>query len=206
MGAMFRLNKDALIPGAGQRVLKAADAALLMEANALIEAARARADVIALEAQQAYEQRRQEGYQDGREEGRLEHAEKLMETVLSSVEFIEGIESTLVNVVNQAVRKVIGDLDNDERIVRIVRNALVMVRNQQRVTVRLAPADEPAVRTALAAMLQNRPEAASFLEIMPDVRMERGSCLLESELGVVDASLETQLRALENAFRAKIQS
>lgn len=206
MGAMFRLNKDTFVPGSGQRVLKAADAALLMEANALIDAARAKADAIEQEAQQAYEQRRKEGYQDGQEEGRLEHAEKLMETVLSSVEFIEGIEATLVSVVNQAVRKVIGDLDSDERIVRIVRNALVMVRNQQRVIIRLAPADEPAVRTALAAMLQSRPESASFLDIMPDVRMERGSCLLESELGVVDASLETQLRALENAFRAKIQS
>lgn len=205
MGAMFRLSKDTLVPGAGQRVLKAADAAVLMEATALIEAARARADAIEQEAQRAYEQRREEGYQDGREEGRFEHAEKLMETVLSSVEFIEGIEATLVNVVNQAVRKVIGDLDSDERIVRIVRSALVTVRNQQRVTVRLAPADEPAVRTALASMLQSRPDSASFLDIMPDARMERGSCLLESELGVVDASLETQLRVLENAFRAKIQ-
>ena len=38
-----------------------------------------------------------------------------------------------------------------------------------------------------------------------DFRLERDSCILESELGVVDASLSTQLRALENAFKSKIQ-
>ena len=148
----------------------------------------------------------QEGYRDGVEEGRLEHAEKVMETVLSSVEYIEGIEATLVNVVAVAVRKVIGEIDENERIVRIVRNALVTVRNQQHVTIRVAPADEKAVREGLASMLASVPGGASFLDVVPDARLERGACLLESELGVVDASLETQLKALENALRSKIAS
>lgn len=140
------------------------------------------------------------------EEGRLEHAEKVMETVLSSVEYIEGIEATLVNVVAVAVRKVIGEIDENERIVRIVRNALVTVRNQQHVTIRVAPADEKAVRAELASMLASVPGGTSFLDVVPDARLERGACLLESELGVVDASLETQLKALENALRSKIAS
>ena len=140
------------------------------------------------------------------EEGRLEHAEKVMETVLSSVEYIEGIEATLVNVVAVAVRKVIGEIDENERIVRIVRNALVTVRNQQHLTIRVAPADEKAVREGLASMLASVPGGASFLDVVPDARLERGACLLESELGVVDASLETQLKALENPLRSKIAS
>jgi len=48
--------------------------------------------------------------------------------------------------------------------------------------------------------------ACDFLDVVPDARLERGACLLESELGVVDASLETQLKALENALRSKIAS
>ena len=35
--------------------------------------------------------------------------------------------------------------------------------------------------------------------------MKPGDCILESELGVVDAGLETQLRALENALAGKIK-
>ena len=173
---------------------------------AVLDAARERVADMERKAGEAYERRREEGYRDGVEEGRLEHAEKVMETVLSSVEYIEGIEATLVNVVAVAVRKVIGEIDENERIVRIVRNALVTVRNQQHVTIRVAPADEKAVREGLASMLASVPGGASFLDVVPDARLERGACLLESELGVVDASLETQPKALENALRSKIAS
>ncbi len=206
MGTLFRLGRDAVTPAAGTRVLKASEASLLLEAQTLLDAARERAAEMDREAQAAYERRREEGYRDGQEEGRLEHAEKVLETVLSSVEYIEGIESTLVRVVSEAIRKVIGEVDENERIVRIVRNALTTVRNQQRVLIRVAPADEKPVREALAAMLTAVPGPTSFVDVVGDARLERGACLLESELGVVDASLETQLKALENAFRAKIAS
>lgn len=205
MGALFRLNANAVTPAPGQRVLKATDAALLHEAQDILEAARVRAAELEQAARQAYDRRVEEGYRDGLEQGRLEHAEKLLETIMSSVEFIEGIEATVVRVVTEAVRKVIGDLGDDERIVRIVRTALVAVRSQQRVVVRVAPADERAVTEALGAMLQSAPGSASFLDVVADPRLDRGACLLESELGVVDASLETQLKALENAFHAKIR-
>lgn len=204
MGTLFRLSRDVVTPEAGTRVLKASEASLLLEAGALLDAARERAAEMEREAQAAYERRREEGYRDGQEEGRLEHAEKVLETVLSSMEYIEGIESTLVRVVTEAIRKVIGEVDENERIVRIVRNALTTVRNQQRVLIRVAPGDEKAVREALAAMLAAVPGSTSFVDVVADARLERGACLLESELGVVDASLETQLKAFENAFRAKI--
>ena len=206
MGSMFRLTKDTVLPPAALRVLKAADAATLHSSQQILDAARERAEAIVREAEEVYEQQRQQGYEDGRTEGKLEHSEKMLETIMSSVEFIEGIESTLVNVVGQALRKIIGELDDADRIVRIVRTALMGVRNQQHVTVRVAPADAAAVEKALAAMLQAVPGRTSFLDIVPDARLERGACLLESELGVVDASLETQLRALENALQARINA
>jgi len=154
-------------------------------------------------ALEAYEEKKREGYADGLEEGKLEHAEKMMETIISSVEFIEGIESTLVNVVNQSIRKIIGEMEDKERIVAIVRNALNVVRGQQKVTVRVAPADEAAVLEAMAGMTAGG--GNSFMTVIADARLERDSCILESELGVVDASLSTQLKALENAFKSKIQ-
>ncbi len=204
MGCVFRLNRDGVSPVG--RVLRAADVAVLLEANAVLDAARARAEEMNRQAEAAYEARREEGYRDGQEEGRLEHAEKVLETVLSSVDYLSSLENTLVDVVTSSIRKVIGELDASELIVRVVRNALTTVRNQQRVTIRVAPADEKAVSEALAAMIQTAPGGVGFLDVRADARLERGSCLLESELGVVDASLETQLKALENAFRAKIQA
>ncbi|NCD25493.1 MAG: HrpE/YscL family type III secretion apparatus protein, partial [Deltaproteobacteria bacterium] len=90
MGSMFRLTTDKILPQAGQRVLKAYDAARLLEAQEILDRAGERARDILREAEEAYTQQRQQGYEDGKTEGKLEHAEKMMETILSSVEFIEG--------------------------------------------------------------------------------------------------------------------
>jgi type III secretion protein L len=116
------------------------------------------------------------------------------------VEVIENIERTVASVVIQSVKKIIGDLDDDERIVRVVHTALNTVRGQQKVTVRVAVQDEPAVSKALEAMT-----TGNFLTVSADTRLERGRCILESDLGVVDASLQTQLAALELSIQAKIQ-
>ena len=203
MGTLFRLNTDSLQPAAGTKIVKAAELGQLYEASALLDAARQKAADMERAALEAYEEKKREGYADGLEEGKMEHAEKMMETIISSVEFIEGIESTLVNVVNQSIRKIIGEMEDKERIVAIVRNALNVVRGQQKVTVRVAPADEAAVLEAMAGMTAGG--GNSFMTVIADARLERDSCILESELGVVDASLSTQLRALENAFKSKIQ-
>ena len=192
------------MPEAGTKCIKADEYGLLVEANDLLAQARVKAEKMEQDAEEAYQKKREEGYQDGLEEGKMEHSEKMLETILSSVEFIEGIENTLVQVVSQAVRKIIGEMDDKERIVSLVKNALNTVRGQQKVTIRVAPADEPAVSQALA-MMTAAPSGTSFLTIVSDARLQRDSCILESELGVVDASLETQLKAIENAFQAKIQ-
>ena len=199
MDPLFRLNSDVPTPAPGVKVLKAADVDTLHDAASLIEPAKAHAAEIEKKAEAVYEERYQQGYEDGVEFGKMENAEKMMETVLASVEFIESIENTVVSVVNQSIRKIIGELDDEERIKRIVGTALNTVRGQQRVTVRVNPSEEPTVSRALAAMT-----SGSYLTVVADPRLGPDSCILESELGVVDASLETQLKALEHAFTSKI--
>ena len=205
MGALFRLSNTVVSPAAGTRVISAAEAGLPLEANELLAAAGRRAQEMDASAKLAYEEQRLKGYEDGQEACRSEYAEKVLEVALQSVEYIEGLEQTIVKVVTDAVERVIGELDDNERIVRIVRTALSAVRNQKKVVVRVAPADEKAVTEGLAAMMAHGHGASSFLDVVMDPRLPAGSCILESELGVVDASLPTQLRALEKAFNAKIK-
>ena len=201
MGTMFQMTGGIVAPAPGTRLIRAEEYSRLLEAGERLY------DFVPgdPEAEEAYETRRREGYEDGVMEGRMEQAEKMMETAMQAVEYIENIEETLVKVVTSAVRKIIGELDERERIVRVVRTALVSVRSQQKVLIRVCPADEPAVREALAAMIASAPGGVSFLDVSADPRMKPGDCILESELGVVDAGLETQLRALENALAGKIK-
>ncbi len=205
MGALFRLSNNAVSPAAGTRVVKGHETGIALEANELLAVAAKRVAEMEEAALKAYEEQRIRGYEDGQETCRAEYAEKMLEVALQSVDYIEGLEKTIVKVVTEAVERVIGELDADERIVRIVRTALAAVRNQQRVLVRVAPADEKAVTDALAPMLASGPGSSGFLNIAADPRLTPGSCILESELGVLDASLGTQLNALKKAFNARIK-
>lgn len=200
MDTLFQINKDLPTPANGVRVIKASDYKNFLEAKSIIDFANQRAAQILEDAQTQYKLRMDEGYQEGIEQGKLEHSEKMMETILASVEFIENIERTVASVVTQSVEKIIGEIDDNDRIVRIVHQALNSVRGHQRVTVRVSPDEEPAVSKSLAAMTNG-----DFMTVIGDPRLENGRCILESELGVVDASLQTQLAAIANSIKAKIE-
>ena len=203
MGCVFHRIGNNLRPAPGTRILRAQEYANFLEAQNVLDCAQKQAQVIQEQAKEAYEARRKEGYDDGVMEGQMQQAEKMLETGMQAVEYLEGLERQIVEVVTTAVRKIIGELDREDLIVRVVRKALDQVRGRQRVVIRVSPEDEPKVREAFAAMLSHGSSSSGY-ELVADQRMKRGDCMLESEMGVVDASLEVQLKAIENALAARI--
>ena len=202
MDAVFHRIGSTVSPAPGTRILRAAEYARLLEAQSILDDARAEADAIRKRAEEAYEERKKQGYEDGVLDGQMQQAEKMLETGMQAVEYLEGLERQIVEVVTTAVRKIVGELDDKERIVRVVRTALEQVRGRQRVLVRVCPEEEPQVREALAPMLA-RTSSANGIELVADQRMKAGDCMLESEMGVVDAGLEVQLKAIEHALTAR---
>ncbi|MDR2934626.1 MAG: HrpE/YscL family type III secretion apparatus protein [Candidatus Adiutrix sp.] len=204
MATLFQLLNGRPRPKPGQLLVKAEEAGLFFEAGRLAEAVRREAQEAARAAEETYRRRYEEGYQAGREAGQMEYADKIMEAVLSSVEYLETLEVELVRLVGEVTRKLIGELDDRERIVRLVRQALASVRGQKRVLIRVAARDEAAVRADLAGLL-SRTESGDFLDVRADPDLAPGSCFLETDLGVVEASLETQLKNLEKALLRRIR-
>jgi type III secretion protein L len=206
MAAVFRLVKGELAPAPGEEVLKAADAAEYFAAEKIVAALAEREREIEARAEELYARSREEGYRDGIAAGKKEYAAKIMETVMGSVEYLEHLETSLVRIVGEIVRKLLGEMEHGEMVTRLVRQALRTVRGERRVTVRVSSKDEAAVRAGLAELLQRRDAGGGdFLDVLPDPDLPPGSCVLESELGVVEASLETQLKNLENALLSRVK-
>ncbi|MDR2366676.1 MAG: HrpE/YscL family type III secretion apparatus protein [Deltaproteobacteria bacterium] len=203
MAALFFLNgqNPAILPGV--KLVKATDANLYLEALELREKIVAKGEELAKRAEEERKTRSDEGYQDGLAAGRDEYTLKIMDTVMASVEYLEKFEVDLANIVDEAVRKIIGDLPSDEVVVGLVKKALKTMRDDRKILVRVSPEDESAVRTALVGTSEGW---ASFLDVRGDGRLSRGDCVLESDLGVVEASVETQLRNLSEALKNSIRS
>jgi len=192
-------------PDPAARVVRAQDHARLCDAQALLEAAHAQAQAIVAEAKAAFEAERQRGYAEGREEALLDQSERMIEAVERTVDYIASVEGKMVELVMSAVGKVIDGFDDREKVMIVVRNALAVVRNQKQMTLRLNPAEVEIVRSQINELLAAYP-GVGYLDILADGRLAPGACILESEIGLVEASLEGQLQALRNAFQRTLGS
>lgn len=208
----FLVPRDALTPrrqaaslDPAAKILRGEDHATLVQAQALLDNAHAQAEAIVAGAQDAFEAERKRGYADGKQEALLDQAEKMIETVGRTVEYFAGVENEMVDLVMAAVRKVVDGFDDQEKVMIVVRNALAVVRNQKQMTLRLHPDELETVRGRINDILAAYP-GVGYLDLLADGRLERGACILESEIGMVEASLEGQIEALRGAFQRTLGS
>jgi len=189
----------------GQRVLRRADMAALADAQAMLASAGAQADAILAGAQAACEAERQRGYADGLAQAQMEQIEKMIDTSSRTIEYFAKMENDMVQLVMSAVRKIVSDFDDTQRVLIVVKNALSVVRNQKQMTLRLPPREVEVVRARINDLLAAYP-GVGYLDIVPDGRLAPQSCILESEIGLVEASIEGQIAALETAFKKVLGS
>lgn len=203
MDPMLFLKKQCATPPAGKRILKKDEYGQLIRANEILDKAEQKASETIAQALEIYEARKQQGYQNGLEEGRLEHAEKIMDTTMETIKYFESMEKSIAGLVTQCLERVIGEIDNEDLILRVVRSGLAVARNEKRVVVRVCEDDLQAVKDATSSLLQTY-AGISILDITADSRLTKGACIIESELGVVDASIDTQLEAIKRAIDKRI--
>jgi type III secretion protein L len=182
------------------RIVRASDLAAWVDAQAVVDAARAQAEEIVAGAQAAFDAERRRGYEEGREQARREGTQHMAQMLARTDRYFEQVEERLVTLVMQAIRKIVHDYSNEERVVHSVRNAMAEVRNRKQITLRVHPSHVDQVRSKTAQLLADYP-GVSLLDVLGDARMGEDSCLLECDIGVVEASTEGQLAALETALR-----
>lgn len=204
MAAFVRVKPDSLQVSPDRKILRAGEYQEFADAAALIEMAHKEAERIRARALAEAEEEKRRGYETGLREARLEQAEQMMSLVADNIDYIASVERQMAGVVTSAVRHILGEFDEPELTLRLVRQSLAVVREQKRVTLRLAPSLVEAAKREVKRLLADHP-GIGFLDVVGDHRLQPGACILESELGVVEASLESQLQALEKALHKRIE-
>ena len=182
------------------RLVKAEEVAAVTRAEDVIAAAEAEAARIREEAHAAFEAERQRGYEKGLEDGKAEIVAKKLELVDESVAFMESVENKMVDVIMAALKKCVMEIGDRELVVQIVRKVMnAVVRNQRRITLKVAPDMVPVVRERLDEILKDYP-LLDEIDVQDDARLKGASCMIETEAGIADASVDTQLAAIENSL------
>ena len=183
------------------RMVTAAESDAVSRVEALLKAAEAEAAAIRAGAEDEVAKARQEGYQQGLDDGQAEIIERKIKMVEQSVRYLEQLEGRVVDVVAAVLQKCIGELDCRQVIVGLIEQAMAaVVRTQRQMTIKVSPANLEVVQGRVGALHAKYP-SVTMLNVVGDEHLSDTDCVLETDAGVVDASLKVQLDAIERAFR-----
>ncbi len=198
---MLLLNNPRVPLSTDRRLVKAADAATARSAADILAAAEAEAARIREEAKAAFEAEKQRGYEKGLADAKLEMAMKKLELVDSSVAFMESVERKMADVVLKALKTFTVEVGDEAMVLQIVHKTMnAVIRTQRTVTLKVAPEMKPAVAARVAELKAAYPTIET-LDVVEDPRLTGTACVLETEAGAADASVETQLAAIEQSIK-----
>lgn len=198
---MLLLKKKTFELSTDTPLVKSDEAASVAKAEEIVAAAEVEATRIAAEAKAAYESEKKRGYDDGLAEGREQILMQKLDLLDESVAFMEGVEEKISAVVIQAMRKCICEIGDRELVVQTVRKALqTVIRNQTLITIKVAPAMVDEVKARMDAVLAGFP-TVTRAEVKEDRRLENTACIVETDVGSVESSIERQLTAVEKSIK-----
>ena len=202
-----------------------------MESNPTDMASRSDGDGIckirkgSISTAQLNEKAYQRGFADGREKGMIDAentwralGEKKIEPLLISLqegllqlnnirkETHQEIEKEVVELALAIARQVICQevAFNRDIVVCVAREALAKVEDPGRIKIKMSPSD-------LQFIKETRSQLSNLIENIDNVILEaaeniqNGGCIIETDLGEIDARIEKQLQAVEESFRTAME-
>lgn len=139
----------------------------------------------------------QRGKEQGLAQANQQAAEQMLHFSTRMNETLAGLENQLVEVVSTAVRKIIRGFDDEEKVRQAVLGGLELVRGSHALTIRV----NPQMQTSVSEQLDTIPHRFTTLEVVGDATLQTDDCILESDIGIVDASLEQQMQVIERTLR-----
>ena len=198
---MLLIEKPDYKLASDRRLVKASEVATVRTADEIIAAAEADAARIREEAKAAFEEEKKRGYEKGLADGKMEIAMQKLDLVDSSVKFMESVEGKMADIVMKALKSCVVEIGDSEMVVQIVRKTMkAVIRTQRQVTVKVAPEMVASVKARVDALRAEYPTIET-LDVVEDSRLKGPACILETEAGVADASVDTQLAAIERSLK-----
>ena len=201
---MLLIGKPNFTLDSDRRLVKASEVATVKSAAEIVAVAEAEAARIREEAKIAFEEERKRGFEKGLQDGKLEIAMQKLEQVDQSVAFMESVEGKMADIVMKALKSCVVEIGDREMVVNIVRKTMsAVIRTQRHVTLKVAPEMVSVVKERVSALRLDYPTVETF-DVVEDPRLKGPACILETEAGGADASVETQLAAVERSLKRHI--
>jgi type III secretion protein L len=189
-------------------LLDAADAVqsdrLLVQAEAqaqaqqVLETAQQQADTLLAEAQAERDRAYEEGFEAGRLGSLARWAQQALTGAQANQRSLERQRERLGGIVSLAVERMVDGEDRQALYQRALRTISKLVKDVPMITMRVHSDDLDAAQQALSAVADQH-GVDMPIEVVGDEVVAEGCCRFESDQGVIDAGLMTQLAAIKRA-------
>ncbi len=152
------------------------------------------------------------GYASGVQSARQEREVATLELIAltgnaveNADDFMRSLERQVVDLAMAVAGKVVErELRSDPAVVLdVIHAALDEVRTVTSASLRVHPEDHALVSENWDRVV--RPPLADRAHLVPDERVERGGCLIETQIGITDAQLSSKLSEIANGFEGLLE-
>jgi type III secretion protein L len=181
------------------------DAAASVEESArrLLADAAVKAEQLIADAQARFDAAHQQGIAQGEQEGLRQWTARSLRGAAGAQQALDKQNARLGRIVSLAVERIVAQEDKEALYKRAIQAVNHIVKAVPLLTLRVSPGDQAAAQRAVEAVTEDG--RSSPIEVLADPTLALGSCVFESDQGVIDAGLETQLAAIERAVQRASQ-
>lgn len=196
MLSITKLKNNVLQNKASGNLLKAADYLAYMHYQRIEAYSKQRVKQRMKSLDAVVEQEREKGFQAGLKAGEAESRKQLLELNLQSIDYLKSFEQQACGIIQDVLQRILGHIDQTTLIQSLVETAIKTVANEQNVKIIVSCEDVKMVKQRVGHWSEQYPNIEQ-LNVIADNQMAAGACRFETPVGVVDAGLHTQLKALK---------
>ncbi|OGQ21558.1 MAG: hypothetical protein A3I05_03395 [Deltaproteobacteria bacterium RIFCSPLOWO2_02_FULL_44_10] len=173
---------------------------ILLHASQEADRIREEAKKVLNEVETVREEARRKGYAEGEAKGLAQVSEQLIALHHLKEKFYEEAEPEVMKLVLSIAEKIIGNLvsEHSDAVKHVVKESLEKAIGDQ-IVVRVNPEDYQTILSSEGEFRKviDRTRRLVFKE---DDSILKGGCIVETEVGTIDAQIETQLQAIKKAL------
>lgn len=184
-----------------EKIIKAEDYSLLLQASEVLDKAKEEAQKFQEETEENCKKLREEAQKEGFDLGLSQFNEQILKLDQNLKKLRHDVQQAILPLALTAAKKIVGaQLKlHPETIVDIILQALQSVTQNRRIVIYVNKADKDILETNKPKIKEIFEQIDSF-SIQERADVSPGGCIIETETGIINASIENQWRALETAF------
>jgi len=189
------------------KIIPAAELSTLQEASEVLEHIKVDAEKYRLQVVQECEELKENAFKEGYDEGFKEWTEHFVQFERQLEDLHKEMQQVIIPIALKAAKKIVGrEIElSEDAIVDIVASHLKAVAQHKRITIYIN-------KKELETLEKHKPRLRELFEHLESLSIRSrddiapGGCIIETEIGIINAQMEHRWQVLEKAFEALLKA